>query len=163
MLKHDGIPTADELQLIMPSAERLAKGPVAIIECFQDIPCDPCVAACPCKAISMKDGITDRPHLDADRCTGCTMCVAGCPGLAIFVLNENHSSTHAALTLPHELFPLPKVGDTVTGLDRAGREVGTVKVLRILNTPKQDRTAVITVEVPKAMAMQVRAIRVSAK
>lgn len=159
MLKHDGIPSADELQEVLPPAERMRRGPVAIIECFQDIPCDPCVAACPVHAITMRDGITDKPRLDSDKCTGCTLCVAGCPGLAIFVVDLERTETHAAVTLPHELLPVPKVGEKVTGLDRAGREVGQVEVIRVLNTAKQDHTAVVTVLVPRELAMQVRAIR----
>ncbi|HNV72562.1 MAG TPA: 4Fe-4S ferredoxin, partial [Candidatus Ozemobacteraceae bacterium] len=74
MLKNDGIPTREEYETILPTPERMKKGPVAIIECFQDIPCDPCVTACPTKAIHMQSGITDKPHLEEKRCTGCGMC-----------------------------------------------------------------------------------------
>jgi Fe-S-cluster-containing hydrogenase component 2 len=159
MLKHDGIPAPEELQDVLPSKERLEKGPVALIECFQDIPCDPCVKACPCKAITMQDGITDRPHLDAQKCTGCGLCVSCCPGLAIFILNQNHSKSHATLTLPHELLPVPKVGDIVKGLDRSGKEICEVKVLKVLSGKKFDKTYAVTIELPKAHSMNVRAIR----
>ena len=30
----------------LPSKERYEKGPVAVIECVQEIPCNPCEAAC---------------------------------------------------------------------------------------------------------------------
>ena len=38
----------EELESIqtLPSDERYAEGPVAIIECVQEIPCNPCEAAC---------------------------------------------------------------------------------------------------------------------
>ena len=39
--------TAEDLAKVLPSEERLNKGPVAITECFQEIACNPCVAACP--------------------------------------------------------------------------------------------------------------------
>ena len=159
MLKHDGIASAEELAAIMPPEARLKKGPVAIIECFQDIPCDPCVAACPSHAITMKDGITDKPNLDAARCTGCRLCIAKCPGLAIFVVDITHSKTKAALTLPHELLPVPKLGDIVQGLDRAGKPVCEAKVLAVLSGKKFDKTHTVTIEIPRDHIMNVRAIR----
>jgi hypothetical protein len=50
----------------------------------------------------------------------------------------------------------------VTLLDRAGKNVGMGKVLRVLNPPKFDKTAVVTVEVPEEKVMDVRAFRVIA-
>ena len=70
--------------LKLPTDEQLKKG-VAIIECIQEIPCDPCVAICPVSSISMKD-INDIPKIDYNKCTGCKRCVGICPGLAIFVV-----------------------------------------------------------------------------
>ena len=35
MLKSTGIPTQKDLESVVPSKERLAKGPVAIMECFE--------------------------------------------------------------------------------------------------------------------------------
>ena len=160
MLKHDGIPTPEEMQAILPPKERFDKGPVAIIECFQDIPCDPCIAACPCRAISMQEGITDKPHLDAAKCTGCALCVSCCPGLAIFIVNTVHAKNVAALTLPYEMLPVPKVGSVVQGLDRTGKAVCEAKVIRVLSGKKFDRTHAVTIELPKAQAMNVRAIKV---
>ena len=160
MLKNDGIITQDELAPILPSEARMSKGPVAIIECIQDIPCDPCVAACPTHAITMKEGIADRPRLNEEACTGCSLCVAKCPGLAIFIVHRDYSETTCAITLPHELLPVPQKGETVDALDRAGKIVGAATVLRVMGGPKFDRTQVVTIEVPKEQAMQVRAVRV---
>jgi hypothetical protein len=50
----------------------------------------------------------------------------------------------------------------VTLLDRAGKTVGEGKVLRVINPPAYDKTAVVTVEVPEEKVMDVRAIRVNA-
>ena len=161
MLKHDGIPTREELQVIMPTPERLEKGPVAIIECFQDIPCDPCVGACPVKAIHMESGITAMPHLEEKRCTGCGICITGCPGLAIFVLNMAHSKKMATLSIPYEMLPVPRMGDIVLGLDRTGKAVCEVKVLRVGSYKKHDRTWAVTIELPKELAMDVRGIKVT--
>lgn len=162
MLKNDGVITPEELKIALPPEERYAKGPVAIIECLQDIPCDPCVYACPVKAIQMKEGITDRPVLDFDKCTGCGLCVPKCPGLAIFIVNKNVAPGKASISMSHELLPVPTKDQMVTLLDRAGKDVGEGKVIRVINPPAYDKTAVVTVEVPAEKVMDIRAIKVNA-
>ena len=163
MLINDGIIAPQELAPILPPEDRLKKGPVAIIECIQDIPCDPCVSACPRKAISMKEGITDKPKLDPAVCNGCTLCVASCPGLAIFVVNLAHAARTATVTLPYEMLPVPKEGEVVQALDRTGKALCEAKVLKVMKNKKYDRTLTLTIEVPKDQAMNARAIRVGRK
>ncbi|MGM0600006.1 MAG: 4Fe-4S binding protein [Candidatus Rifleibacteriota bacterium] len=160
MLINDGIISIEELKTVLPPEERLNKGPVAIVECMQDIPCDPCVYACPVKAIKMREGITDKPVLDFEKCTGCGLCVAKCPGLAIFIVNKNISPGKASVSMSYELLPLPAKDEMVTLLDRAGNEKGEGRVLRVVNPPANDKTAVVTVEVPEDQMMEIRAIRV---
>ncbi|PKL42646.1 MAG: 4Fe-4S ferredoxin [Candidatus Riflebacteria bacterium HGW-Riflebacteria-1] len=160
MLKNDGIISPEELSPVVPPADRLARGPVAIIECLQDIPCDPCVSACPVKAIKMKEGITDRPLLEFDTCTGCGLCIPKCPGLAIFVVNMKHTPGMATVSMSYEQLPVPEKGQEVTALDRSGKDVGKVKVVRVVNPPGYDHTAVITIEVPADQVNNIRAIRV---
>jgi Fe-S-cluster-containing hydrogenase component 2 len=91
----DGFLSNDELIKLpgFPSKERLDKGPVAIIECAQEIPCNPCVESCPFDAIVISGPITELPRLDASKCTGCGSCIAVCPGQAIFVVNSKFSET----------------------------------------------------------------------
>ena len=79
MLIKDGIPTQADLQQVIPNEKRLQKGPVAILECFQRIPCAPCAKACPQGAIFIGDDINDLPGLDADKCIGCKLCYSKCP------------------------------------------------------------------------------------
>jgi len=98
--------------------------------------------------------------VDFDKCNGCGACVPRCPGLAIFVVDETWKDGLALVRLPYEFLPLPRAGDVVAGLDRAGRECCSVRIVRVENTKVHDRTAVVWVEVPKALAMQVRHIRV---
>jgi len=50
MLEVDGVPTLDDVMGNFPSEERLLKGFVAVHECYQDIPCNPCVESCPVHA-----------------------------------------------------------------------------------------------------------------
>jgi len=46
MLEKTGIATQEMVMNVFPSIERINKGPVAVIECFQNIPCNPCQTAC---------------------------------------------------------------------------------------------------------------------
>ena len=126
---------------------------VVIIECVQEIPCDPCVAICPVNAISMKD-INAIPRVDFDKCTGCRRCVGICPGLAIFV--EKLEDDKALITLPYEFLPIPKVGDKVKALDREGISRGIAKVKKV---NRSEKTTVVTIEVDKDLAMEVRNIK----
>ena len=155
MSSHEKTGVLSTKDLKLPSKEHLEKG-VAIIECIQEIPCDPCVASCPANAISMKN-INALPVVDFEKCIGCGKCVGFCPGLAIFVIKSKDDK--ALITLPYEFLPVPEVGDTVKALDRWGniRCDGTIK--QVL---KKGKTMVITVEVRTDLAMEIRNIRVYA-
>ena len=139
--------------LRLPTDDQLKKG-VAIIECVQEIPCNPCIAVCPVNAISMKN-INDLPKVDFNKCTGCRRCMGICPGLAIFVVKVKEDK--ALITLPYEFLPIPKVGDIVTALDREGNSRGNAKVVKV---NRKEKTIVITIEVSKDLAMEVRNTRV---
>lgn len=160
MLIRDGIPTSEDLATVMPSEERLAKGPIAITECFQNIACNPCVAACPQHAISMEPDINATPKVDPDACIGCRVCVARCPGLAIFVVDMTHSEDTALVTLPFEFLPVPEKGQLVCGLNREGAEQGWYPVVRAVSGGKKNMTWMLTLEVPKDKALEVRNIKV---
>lgn len=146
-----GVLSIDNLRL--PTEDQLKKG-VAIIECIQEIPCNPCVAVCPVNAITMKN-INDLPKIDFNKCTGCKQCVGICPGLAIFVVKVKDDT--ALITLPYEFLPVPKVRDMVTALDREGKSKGDAKVIKV---NRKGKTVVITIEVVKDLAMIVRNIKV---
>ncbi len=145
----------------IPSEKRLKKGPVAIVECADEFPCNPCEAACREKAIKVGKDITNLPVLDEDKCTGCGVCIPACPGLAIFVVDLTYSKKEAVVRLPHELLPLPGKNETVKCLNREGKSVTEGKVVKVINPKGNDRTPVIWVAVPKEFAQDVRAIRVN--
>jgi uncharacterized protein YhfF len=88
------------------------------------------------------------------------VCIAKCPGLAIFVVNRDYSKTHSTVTIPYELLPRPTVGSRVGLLDRSGAPVGTGEVLKVLDSRAQNRCAVVTVRVPRRHWNNVRGIRV---
>jgi Fe-S-cluster-containing hydrogenase component 2 len=161
MLERTGIPTDDDLEKIIPDKKRLAKGPVVIIECFQRIPCDPCAISCKLGAIKPFKDINDLPMVDFDKCTGCGICISSCPGLAIFVIDMNYSDEKSLIKLPHEMLPLPEKGEDVYALDRAGSVLGKVKVIKVLKI--KNKTNIISLEVPKSMAMKVRSIKVEGR
>jgi len=163
MLIKIGIPTPKDIEKVKPSPQRLAKGPVAMIECFQNIPCNPCATSCPTGAIEPFKNINDLPKIDEDKCTGCGICVSSCPGLAIFIIDETYSDKEAMVKIPYEYLPIPEVNSIVDVTDRAGKVVGKGKIVRVLNTKKQDRTVVISVAVPKELSMVVRGVKVPKK
>ena len=161
MLERNGIPTDDDLEKVIPDKKRLAQGPVVIIECFQKIPCDPCAISCKLGAIKPFKDINDLPIVDFDKCTGCGICISSCPGLAIFVIDMNYSDNKSLIKLPHEMLPLPEKGEDVYALDRAGGILGKAKVIKVLKI--KNKTNIISLEVPKSMAMKVRSIKVEDK
>ena len=148
---------------VLPPKERLAAGPVVMVECIENIPCNPCAYACPRKAISIEGELTDTPKVDFFKCNGCTLCISKCPGLAIFVVNREYSKTAATVAMPYELLPRPEVGKRVACLDRAGRTVCSGKVVKVLDTQALNRCAVVTVAVPRRFWNTVRGIRVGRK
>jgi Fe-S-cluster-containing hydrogenase component 2 len=144
----------------IPSESRRRKGPVAVIECLEDIPCNPCESSCKVGAIVVGDDITNLPHLDGEKCVACQTCVYICPGQAIFMVDESLQDNKATVMMPYEYRPLPEKGDTVTALDRAGRELGDATVLAIRQNKRMDQTATVTIEIVKDWSMQARAIRI---
>ena len=149
-----GIITEEDIE--MPSEKRLKKGPVVIIECVENIPCNPCVAECPQGAISMEE-ITDVPNIDFEDCIGCGLCVTECPGLAIFLVDCSYSEDKCKITVPYEYLPVPEKGDKVFALDREGKKVQKTEVK---NVRESGKTYAITVEVDKNNAMKVRGVEV---
>lgn len=142
----------------LPSEERQKKGPVAVIECIQEIPCNPCVSACKFDAILM-EGINGIPHVDFAKCTGCMSCLKVCPGLAIFI--QDKSKARPSVIIPYEYLPLPAKGDSVTLLGRDGAALGVGTVKFVLRADAISKSSLISVEFDDpALCEQVRNIRV---
>jgi Fe-S-cluster-containing hydrogenase component 2 len=163
MLEKTGIATLDLIEGCFPSLSRLEKGPVAIVECFQQIPCNPCATSCKREAMKAFDDINDLPVIDHEKCNGCGVCVYNCPGLAIMIVDENHSDHQASFKIPYEFLPLPSKGEWVLALDRSGQAIGDVQVLQVINAPAMDRTPLIKVAIDKKYIKSFRHIKVVKK
>ncbi len=142
----------------IPSAKRKKKSAVVVIECIQDIPCNPCETSCKVDAIIVGEDITNLPRIDEDKCIGCLSCIHICPGQAIFVVDESIEGK-ARIALPYEFLPLPEKETVVTALDRSGSELGDATIIRVRKSKKMDQTAVVTMEIPKKWSMTARAFK----
>lgn len=147
MIEKTGIPTKKAVLEQFPERIVLVK-PKAIIECYKEIPCNPCSTSCPFDAIHVPEDINVRPSIDFDACTGCGICVYNCPGLAITVMQvKNHK---VIMKIPYEFTPLPKVGEHRSVLDRSGTVLTQGTIIKVQTSPKQEKTALIHVELDEA-------------
>jgi len=139
-----------------PSEKLMGKGPTPIIECIEEIPCNPCETVCPKNCIEIGNCITDLPKFTSNECTGCGKCVVTCPGLAIFLLDNTYSEHKAAITIPYELLPLPQKGEIVIALDRKGKPVCDTEVIKVVSAKRNNSTNLVTMAIPKKFIDLVR-------
>ncbi len=133
------------------------KGIHPVIECTQNIPCNPCQDACRKGCISIGNDITSLPiAVSGSECINCGMCVASCSGQAIFLVNEDCGDGTATVTMPYEFLPLPSEGTKGEGLGRDGRRVCEAEVVSVKSLAAYDKTNLLTIRVPKECAMQAR-------
>ena len=160
MLIQTGIPDKEAIEAVTPNETRFLKGAVAIAECFQKIPCNPCTKACVKKAIHIEPDINETPKIDFDVCNGCGACMLKCPGLAIFIVDKTYSPTEALVKLPFEFLPLPKKGELACGLNRSGEALGWFPVVQLIQGGAKNKTNIVCLAVPKDLAMDGRALKV---
>ena len=133
------------------------KGVHPVIECTQNIPCNPCQDSCPKKCIRIGEKITALPRFDdQSECIGCGMCVASCSGQAIFLVDEEYEPGYSAITLPYEFLPLPKPGAKGSALGRDGKKVCEAEVLDVKSAKAFDQTHLLTMKVPAEYVMKAR-------
>ncbi len=140
----------------------LESGLFPVIRCIQEIPCDPCIHICPIDMIKMKgDPIFGLPEVVKDECTGCTLCVAVCPGLAITLVDLRKEGPDGLVTIPFELLELEvKAGDEVEAVDMDGNFVTKAKVEKIAKRKVYDRTILVTLKVPKENAAKITGFKI---
>lgn len=128
-----------------------------VMECTQNIPCNPCQDACPKGCISIGDNIVSLPAVvENAECINCGMCVASCSGQAIFLVNEDCGDGMAEVTIPYEFLPLPEMGARGIALGRNGREVCEAEIVSVKSIKAYDKTSLLTMKVPKSCAMKAR-------
>lgn len=130
----------------------------AIIECYEQIPCNPCTAVCKTGAITMET-LTSLPEYHAEKCIGCRLCVAACPGQAIYFQIEDYEEGFSTITFPYEYLPLPEKGQSVTAVSRDGERVCDGEVLSVDTVKVYNRTSLVTVKIPKQYKDEARFIK----
>ncbi len=146
MIRRIGYADKELVKTKFPSEEILVR-PKAIIECYQEIPCNPCETSCPFQAITIGEDINHTPVIDYSLCTGCGMCVYSCPGLAIMVAQIKDK--RAYFKIPYELLPIPQIGETWHAINRKGEILCDCRIEQVMQSKKTDRTVVITASVPQ--------------
>ncbi len=145
---------------VLPPESIISQKRVALIECVEEIPCNPCAVVCRVDAIE-KESLCSPAIVDWEKCTGCTMCVAVCPGLSIYLQSIKDGKGY--VTLPYELLPAPKVGMRVKLMDRSGAVVGEGNIVMPTYQAKGDAFPrwVVTVEMDDPdLSYEVRAIKI---
>lgn len=131
-----------------------------VIRCVQEIPCNPCVAACPVNLIEM-EGIMGLPHYTKG-CLGCGSCVSKCPGLAINLVCEDYDpqKQKALVMVPFE-FAARKIplGTEVDTTDFDGQNVGKGIPIAVRDREDQDRRFLLLLEVPYEERLKVAGFR----
>lgn len=154
-LLEKGYVSDDEIERFPGVIHRVGIHPV--MECTQNIPCNPCQDACPKGCISIGKNITNLPFVKEDaNCINCGMCVASCSGQAIFLVNEDCGDGSATITIPYEFLPLPKIGAKGYGLARDGVKLCSAEVVSVKSVNAFDHTNLLTMRVPKEYAMKAR-------
>jgi Fe-S-cluster-containing hydrogenase component 2 len=148
MLHKTGVPTKEQVSSVFFDDHTLSEYK-AIIECYEDIPCNPCVTSCPVKAISMGPTIHNQPKLNPDLCIGCSICVTSCPGLAIILAKVNDDK--AFFKIAYEMNGVFEKDMIVSALNRSGEVIGEGRIISILNHPRQLKTQLIEVEVDRSL------------
>ena len=143
-----GFVTEDEIKAF-PAASYEKEGVHPVIECTQNIPCNPCQEACKFGCIMVGANITRIPCVDtAKKCSGCGMCVATCSGQAIFLVNKEYEKGFSSVTFPYEFLPMLEKGDKGKALDRSGAPVCDAEIIDVKDSPAMDKTAVVTMKIP---------------
>jgi Fe-S-cluster-containing hydrogenase component 2/bacterioferritin-associated ferredoxin len=139
--------------------EKAEKGPVAVVDCREEIPCNPCEDACVRGAIVVGEDICATPRFDASDCNGCGRCVAICPGMAVFMLDRSSKDGNARVTLPYEMCGEMTLGEDALAVDEEGKALGRGKIVSVKRMGKADRTVLVTLEVPEEWSLKVRGVR----
>lgn len=141
----------------------MEEGVFPVIHCTQEIPCNPCTDLCPHGLIfiDQKD-IRGVPTFLGDGycCEVCEQCVAGCPGLAITLVDYRNDKNNPLISIPYEFNRDPiQQNDVVMAMDTEGTALGEFEVLSTHTIPKSDRTLIVQLQAPREIAKKIAGIR----
>ncbi|MDD4077073.1 MAG: 4Fe-4S binding protein [Bacilli bacterium] len=156
MLDTEGIAPLKMIKERFPDEERLVRAK-AIVECYEEIPCNPCSTSCPTGAITIGEDINNLPKVDFEKCSGCGLCIDSCPGLAIFVCGI--AADKARFKIPYEFLPSATAGEVWLAVDRAGTAIGPAYIEKVITKPHQDRTVILQVTVDRALLYRFITVR----
>ena len=136
------------------------EGVMPVIHCLQEIPCNPCATVCPTNSIRIEgDPVMGLPRYRGT-CTGCTKCVAICPGLAITLVDYRKDRLQPEVTVPYEVFNYPVTpGDTVRAVDIDGADLGPMLVSAVTRN-KAGRMQLVRLKAPAGVAKRVVSFRI---
>lgn len=155
MIEKDGVATLKMVKSKFPKKEVLFR-PKAIIECYQEIPCNPCETSCPFDAITIGSDINKIPQVDFDKCTGCGICAKVCPGLAIMIVMIKNGKAY--FKIPYELLPLPLIGEKWQAVNRNGEILDKPCFIEGVQKNK-DMTTIVTVSIEQPYLYEFVTIR----
>lgn len=158
MFEKTAVATKEMVRDQFPRDKKVLFRPKAIIECYHEIPCNPCETSCPFHAITIGEDINQRPHIDFDVCTGCGVCVHSCPGLAIMVAMIKDGKAY--FKIPYEQQPLPVTGEWWLAVNRNGDVIDRCKIEHVSKGRKAtNMTSVITVSLEQPYLYEFITIR----
>lgn len=131
-----------------------------ILDCDEEIPCNPCEEACRRGAIAVGDNINAVPSVDEERCNGCGDCIGVCPGSCVFLVEELDGK-EAAVTLAYDRLPRPRKGDVVDLVDGGGSAIGQGIVSLVKNIKSDRHLRQVTIRTEMGIALSVRSFKPS--
>jgi sarcosine oxidase, subunit alpha len=136
------------------------EGVFPVIHCLQEIPCNPCTTVCPTNSIQTEDGGLMALPRYTGKCVGCFKCLLICPGLAITLVDFRKDAKNPTVTIPYEVFNIPKkTGDEIELTDMDGEILGSFPISAVLDFSKR-HTQLVQVKVPRGIAKQIASFRI---
>ncbi len=139
-------------------------GVTPVIHCTQEIPCNPCASLCPNGMIfiDQRDIRSVPLYLGNNYCCQyCEKCVAGCPGLAITLVDYRANRDYPIVAIPYEFTRENlKARDIVTALNTEGESLGDFEVRGVHAIKDNDRTLIVEIQAPKETARSIAGIRI---
>ena len=118
------------------------KGIHPVIECTQNIPCNPCQDACKKNCIKIGACITSLPVVASENC-GCS-------------LHEDFEPGFTSITIPYEFLPLPETGTVGKALSRSGEVLCDAEIVSVKSAGVFDHTHLLTMKVPNEFGYRAR-------